>query len=628
MRREIKDIWFAIAIIAVSVIYQVACAIQGLDLTDEGHLMILYRYFGEDLDLSKCASGYPLTCYLGWVLHSLVPQGGILAMRLWGILIVTIIEIISYLYLRHFFESKKLLLLGLLIQTVFVAGDPKPFGYNTLSGLFAIVIVILLNEGSRNKNWLFLLLGGVVMGLSPYLRLPNVVLAALVLIPMLYCIDSIREFRIKHTAQYVIIVGVGFLAGLVVGWKCMCLIGADKLIYDFLFSVSGQLEGDSTHNLGSMLSRYTYNYFMAICYFVFFVATIGIFSITWDKNKWFTIFMWTIVVVLFHRTLYVTSPILGDHLLFVYNGISLFAAVYYIIHYKKNKSEVAISAAGISVLLPLGSDLGFITMWVGTTLSLPIGLCAMKEWVQSLNTSRYYSCSFVYQVNDEHGSRKKYMRIRTPKLHKPYQIFLFVVFLLLAETVVKIDKRAYYDIGSRFSKVEPIHSAKARGIYTHKYKADVVNSTLREMAKYVSAGDVILVYDFSPMLYYLTDTKPWAGVAWPCVYYGMPYVRKFNTALQEADSLPVVVMQHFYSSNAWTKIKSRKDKGNIYIKFKSLENKDQAIMNECVLHFLKYNNYKTVWNNGYYEILLPKNKHVINREPYREIRHQAKTNSI
>ena len=81
--------YLPVIIIGLSVLYQCLCAIQGFDLTDEGHLMSAYQLFGSDPLAAKCGSGYPLTCYIGWLLNSIYPAGGILMMRMWGIFMVS-----------------------------------------------------------------------------------------------------------------------------------------------------------------------------------------------------------------------------------------------------------------------------------------------------------------------------------------------------------------------------------------------------------------------------------------------------------------------------------------------------------------------------------------------------------
>ena len=144
--KRFNEILLAIVVIGLSVAYQVHCAIHGFDLTDEGYLMSIYQWFCTDPEYAQGMGGYPLTCYLGSLLNGLT-SGGILAMRLWGVAIVALTELLLYLYLRQHF-SPLMVLAGLLIQTIFVAGDPKPFGYKTLTAFFGLLAFMALAEGA------------------------------------------------------------------------------------------------------------------------------------------------------------------------------------------------------------------------------------------------------------------------------------------------------------------------------------------------------------------------------------------------------------------------------------------------------------------------------------------------
>ena len=142
--RQSSWLW-PVAVLLLSIVWQLHTVLHGLDLTDEGYLMSVYQWFGTDITAAKGAGGYPLTCWLGWFVAHYLPGNGLLAMRLWGVALVTLTEVIAYLWLRRWFSSR-LLLVGLFIQLVFVSGDPKPLGYNTLTGLFYLLALIATIE--------------------------------------------------------------------------------------------------------------------------------------------------------------------------------------------------------------------------------------------------------------------------------------------------------------------------------------------------------------------------------------------------------------------------------------------------------------------------------------------------
>jgi hypothetical protein len=115
----------------------------------------------------------------------------------------------------------------------------------------------------------------------------------------------------------------------------------------------------------------------------------------------------------------------------------------------------------------------------------------------------------------------------------------------------------------------------------------------------VQPGDELLVYDSSPLICYLMQAKPFGGISWPCLFYGQQYVKKLRQAEQKAATLPVVVMQFFWSSNKWS------ESNPLFYEQVKDSPFSTTEMTEEMMRFLKAHHYRTVWTNGYYKILVP-----------------------
>ena len=87
--------------------------------------------------------------------------------------------------------------------------------------------------------------------------------------------------------------------------------------------------------------------------------------------------------------------------------------------------------------------------------------------------------------------------------------FVFAVFVQLVIT------GNYQDSGSIYYKTRMINSVEAKGIYTTALKASAVNSTLEGIKPYVHVSDTMMCFPSSPMMNYLTHTKPAGGMCWP-----------------------------------------------------------------------------------------------------------------
>lgn len=598
--KSINNTTLAFITISISVLFQVHCAIHGFDLTDEGYLMSIYQWFGDNPYYAQGAGGYPLTGFLGWLIMSIYPQGGILGMRLCGILLVTISEILFYSYLKRYFNPK-MILAGLLIQSIFVAQDPKPFGYNTLTVLFAGLSLICLLEGCIRNKRLLLFIGGTLLGLNVFIRIPNLSCLSFLIIPFVYNVKSIKDIQFKISFTEIIIILIGFVISSASTWIFLVNIGADSLVVDLLSSMGDTLGGKSTHGSSSLIAKYAENIILSIKYFFVFVIAVLIAAVNNRlKNKIVRLVVWFIVFQIIYRLTYMHTNVLGDTLLGMMNGLGIFGGCFYIFQ-SKEKRIIALSAILFSLVIPLGSDGGYQTMWVGTWFSLPIGLSGLYSLAEIAKTKQIHLNMGSFSIGSIHGEMKEHnLHISTPKfLHTA---FYFCLITLLVAAIAKVENRAYYDPGHKSHKIFALKSSLAKGIYTSQERADIMNPLLENIGNYVKPGDTMLVYDSSPLIYYLTQTKPFAGISWPCVFYGEQYIHKFNAAEKIMEKLPVIVMQNFWSSNTWGKYERKYYDSSIDALFSTKE------MIRNMMIFIRKYHYEIAWSNRYYHILLPSSK--------------------
>lgn len=512
-------------------------------------------------------------------------------MRMWGILMVTLTEIICYKYLSKYFPTA-VVLIGLLIQTVFVSGDPKPFGYNNMTVFLAVMSLICVNNGASRNRWYWLLAGGLLSGANVFVRLPNITFVAFAVIPFLWNYRE-RHLRLVRSVLQSFIFILGFAAGMWLSWLLMVHIGADVLITEFVGSIANTLQGESTHSTDSLLLTYLANYWMCVVYAGVVILSVVVFALAFCFKRmiWRVLFLFAGFEILY-QPVYIHSCILGDTILATMNSIALFGSCYYIAS-GSTKRNVALSAVLLSVIGPLGSDGGFRTMWVSTWLALPVGLSGLYE-LCVLFGHKNLSLLFVPGCDGQ----KREFGIAFSGVHLR-RAFWCCALTLLVIVVVKVDHKAYYDPGDRIYKVHSIDSRLTRGIFTMEKKARIINPLMKELDKYVKPGDVMLVYDFSPLIYYMTETKPFAGISWPCVFFGQRYVDAFNQAEREAKHLPVVVLQRFFSSNGWTPVQRNYYDDTIDTNYIS------SAQTKTVMRFVRNHKYRRVWTNYYYEILLP-----------------------
>jgi hypothetical protein len=303
-----------------------------------------------------------------------------------------------------------------------------------------------------------------------------------------------------------------------------------------------------------------------------------------SRKKWVGFLFFIISAEFIYYNVYIGGSILGKNILAMFNGIGILGCLYYVL-YEREYRFIAICAIAISIISPLGSDCGFETTWTGTWLSLPIGLGGI-----------YKICKHLYSIETIIRFDFQRMSGYVFSIKNFDKAFLYCLFFLLIPTIVKTEHKAYYDPGNRDKKVYPIDNKFAKYIYTEKKRADIVNPLLAVLPKYVKPGDIFFQHDFSPLLYYMMDAKPFTGVSWSCVLYGDRFIKEFKEAERAMKKPPVIVLQHFWSSNYWSEIIPDYYNENLNTGFICSEH------TKIVNKFLRKYKYKIVWTNKYYDI--------------------------
>ena len=140
----------------------------------------------------------------------------------------------------------------------------------------------------------------------------------------------------------------------------------------------------------------------------------------------------------------------------------------------------------------------------------------------------------------------------------------------------------------------PVPHTQLRGQLTTAARAKVTIEVLQALQGRVSRGDYLLAYDGTPLLQYLTYTRPYTGHPWlmtdddPKVVPGL-----LRTAYHTSKCLPVAVRSLGSTrSQDWP------------ARFRKLE-PQHAGTRRAIEHFLRANGYRSTWRNAYFEILEP-----------------------
>ena len=208
----------------------------------------LFQGLGQDSCLYingfKDFLNYPASCmfeiqwYLFFVVGSSLGIESIIEAKIAGIVILLILWILGYIGLKKDID-KTPLCIGLTMAFIGVYGAPIEISYNHLSLLLLLPASILMVK-SLDNIW-FALASGIFIGISFFVRFPNLSLIAIGFIPIVVCF--FRREEISITYQKAIKILVLFLLGCMLScsviYRMMLQLGHWDL---FMTSVFGALQ--------------------------------------------------------------------------------------------------------------------------------------------------------------------------------------------------------------------------------------------------------------------------------------------------------------------------------------------------------------------------------------------------
>jgi hypothetical protein len=207
---------------------------------------------------------------------------------------------------------------------------------------------------------------------------------------------------------------------------------------------------------------------------------------------------------------------------------------------------------------------------------------------------------FVVIIAVDNPSFKKLLSIQIDNHHLKIVLLLFLISFISRVFYLGMTT-AYYDPGSRIHKTYRINNVKAKCIYTTQERATVVNNLLEGIKPFIKDGDYLIAYESIPMIYYLTNTKPFLHDSWLVGMDSTSFTKKIKRSRIEDNPLPLVLRQKFetigYFGVPSDDYISDNRKSTIYV------SQEQTIFFN---KFLLENNYHVVWENSHFILYEPK----------------------
>jgi hypothetical protein len=255
-----------------------------------------------------------------------------------------------------------------------------------------------------------------------------------------------------------------------------------------------------------------------------------------------------------------------------------------------NKDYLVVYLAGIFFLLtfPAGSSHSILTagrfsLWI----ALPIAL----DFLMNLS-SIFFRLDFFHQI------RKGNVQINVPP--RDYRnAWSALIVLMLVAGMLHQYYYPFFDWHNRTKMTHSINNDKFRMIFTSQDRATKVNELFAATAKYSRENDYILTYDRIPMLFYATNTQSFLSNSFPGVYRADLFEKDLNSSLKHRGFLPVVVQQLIHTTGQGSRWPTE-------IVDDEFLKKDDIGRDRVMNEFLRKNEYREVWKNDCFRILVPR----------------------
>ncbi len=248
-----KDKTFGLFIILITFLYHAVVGIQGFDMYDEGWSLTGFQQIYSAPESVEYLFLYYLTNIVGGLWNFFFGFGGIYSFRILASMVISLTAYVIWLMLRDH-VNRWCILSGLLMAYFSNYYGIMVFYHNYLSTLLTACSMLFLFKALTldTPKWIFL--SGLVVGLNIFVRLPNIVLLALVLLLIPYYLHTRDR---KKTIKLFLYSAAGVAVGIILVFGLMAALGHIEIFTSAIqggFSASDDAE--STHNLGTMVSRY------------------------------------------------------------------------------------------------------------------------------------------------------------------------------------------------------------------------------------------------------------------------------------------------------------------------------------------------------------------------------------
>lgn len=574
-------------VITLMLIYPLLFIWQGLDLTDTGYVLTNYQQIFNEPSSIESSFRIWLSDIIGGSWIYFFGNFGVIGYKFAAVLLVWATLYITYMTLRLYIK-KGVLLFGLLLALMFINRTGYQFNYNSFTALFYVTGVYFIFEGLRCNKKHLIFVSAFILGLNIFIRLPNIL--GFFLISSIFFYGFINKTQVSVQLRQTFYFLSGYLISVVFALFVMYMFGHFEIYVSLLKETFLMINDPLSHHSKeflvdvymrhhqTMLSRIGTITLALICLSA--VLTIS------AKCKSMLIQYGIIFAALF--------TLMFNYYAFFRDWINLLIMAVGIVYVilllnvfnKENQNEyrlISFFALLVLLLTPLGSNIAIRNSIYGMYFCIPLTysyFSSVKEIKKDIRLSGKSFYKFSLRISKEEL-----------KLIKVLVLILFLFF-----TNMSTYGFTYRDSDNRMKMLYDVRNPLVKGVLTTKERAMVLQELTDVLPGYVKAGDYLLAYEQVSLVYFLTKTKPYLYSAWPMLYNPSQFDRSLNRALTERPELPVIVRAKGNTEDPnWPNDNGLRKSPSF------------AAVRTIMNNFIKQKNYQKVWENSFFEILVPGN---------------------
>jgi hypothetical protein len=541
----------------------------GIDVTDQGYLLTIYRNFLRHPESVGQAAHMWLTNVLGGLWDAAFGELGVIAHRAQWATCVSLGMLIAFVAVRRV-TSFGAAALAVLATAVFVVDRRETwFSYNSLTALINTAVVATMARGLAADDRRLLFVSGALLGLSPFARFPNVLALSLLLGPLVavLLLPSRRQRCLGDTAS----AACGALAGAAAAVSVIFVSGRLPLYRASLASLFAPAVDRTGHGSAALLELFLSDQSSALAAGLAtsaVLAALHLVSLGWPsllRTAGFAVASVACVLMM----AFVGPGRDPEHWRYFVVGtcyIALLGVASGLLGRSFELRCLALLSAGALLITPLGSDQGMKNSHWGLWVALPLLVAALMN-----------------------------ARPQLSRLRRLADVGALVVTVVCAEGALRMMTYTYRD--SPRARLE--HSVKntpqLRWLLTTEERAKSLEEVVAALTARVRPGDYLLTSESTPLLQYLTRARPYLGIPWIMVDEDPAEIDALlTTAPQQRGCLPVLVRAR---GNARSAMWPRDVKRGV--------DRSHEPARRVIGRFVRKRNYRVTWSNAFFEILEP-----------------------